>query len=361
MKGGRTMAEWIPKELKKKACVNQQAQGPTWVLRVTWLVALVFLVWMNQGFLKPLAMAALFAAALMPFSERLKLEILSPVRRALLLTVGFAITFLLPIGIVAFLAADAGLRKMKTVPQDWFQQLDIEIYLRKIEALLPVHVDHNDVLRVLNEGGAAVGRTVLGVLQNLVTDLPKLTLDNIIILIGVYAFLLESEKISNWLKRLSPLSRKKTEILFDKIGSLCSSVVLAAVASATVQALIFVFTLLILGLPGILLVAMTAFVFSFIPVVGTLPVSLYLVGSALISENWTHVIGLVIMMGVVGVSDNFVRPYVLSGGSAKLHPLIGFLAALGALDTIGFYGLFLGPVVAGAVFSLAELVHDKDG
>ncbi|MBK7893115.1 MAG: hypothetical protein IPJ84_20340 [Bdellovibrionales bacterium] len=40
--------------------------------------------------------------------------------------------------------------------------------------------------------------------------------------------------------------------------------------------------------------------------------------------------------------------------------MVGFIAAFGALETIGFYGLFLGPVLAGAVFTLVELVLDKE-
>ncbi|RYZ70848.1 MAG: AI-2E family transporter, partial [Proteobacteria bacterium] len=54
-------------------------------------------------------------------------------------------------------------------------------------------------------------------------------------------------------------------------------------------------------------------------------------------------------------SDNIVRPYVLKGG-AEMHPLIGFVAAFGALDMIGFYGLFIGPIVAGLFFTLLPMV-----
>ena len=58
---------------------------------------------------------------------------------------------------------------------------------------------------------------------------------------------------------------------------------------------------------------------------------------------------------IIGLSDNVVRPYVLKGGS-EMHPLIGFVSAFGALATIGFYGLFIGPVVAGFFFTLLPMV-----
>lgn len=362
------MRDWITKPLRERAIASEQDRGhgsqsqspetASWMLRLTLLVTVVALVWMNRGFIKPLAMAALFAATLYPFSEKLTKRIPSNAWRAALLTGGFAVTFLLPIGIVAFLAADAGLRRVREMPEDWFQQLNLRAAIENIEVYLPLPVDHSDLVNVLEQGAKTVGKAALSMLQGLVADLPKLTIDNIVIVLGIYVFLLESQQVMAWLRRFSPLSRAKTHTLFKTIGDLCSSVVLAAVASGLVQSLIFGIVLVVLGVPGTLLIAMTAFVLSFVPVVGTLPVSLYLIGTAILSGNWAHAIAFAVTSGVVGISDNFVRPYVLSG-SAKLHPLIGFVAAFGALETIGFYGLFLGPVVAGGVFTIVELVLDE--
>jgi predicted PurR-regulated permease PerM len=57
---------------------------------------------------------------------------------------------------------------------------------------------------------------------------------------------------------------------------------------------------------------------------------------------------------LVGVIDNFVRPIVLKGG-ANLHPLLGFVAALGGLQTMGFSGVFLGPIIAGTFITLLKI------
>jgi predicted PurR-regulated permease PerM len=355
------MGEWTTKPLRERSRNRMKSSDDdsSWMLRLTLLVTVFALLWMNRGFIKPLAMAALFAATLFPFSELLAHKIKSILWRSALLTVSFAFMFLLPIGIVAFLAADAGLRRVRDLPENWFQQLNIRSSIEKIETILPLPIERDDLVRVLEQGATAVGKAVLSMLQGLVADLPKLTIDNIVIILGIYVFLVESEAVMAWLRRFSPLSRTKTQTFFRSIGDLCSSVVMAAVASGLVQSIIFGTVLLIMGVPETLLITMTAFVLSFVPVVGTLPVSLYLIGTAAIHGNWSHVIAFAVTSGVVGMSDNFVRPYVLSG-SAKLHPLIGFIAAFGALETIGFYGLFLGPVVAGGVFTIVELVLDQE-
>jgi predicted PurR-regulated permease PerM len=82
---------------------------------------------------------------------------------------------------------------------------------------------------------------------------------------------------------------------------------------------------------------------------------LFLCAQAFIAGNNSAGIIWLLALPVVGFSDNIIRPYVLKGG-AELHPLIGFVAAFGALDMIGFYGLFIGPIVAGLFFTLLPMV-----
>jgi predicted PurR-regulated permease PerM len=50
-------------------------------------------------------------------------------------------------------------------------------------------------------------------------------------------------------------------------------------------------------------------------------------------------------------------------GGGELHPLVGFMAAIGGLQLFGFYGIFVGPLLAGLCFYLIELrwkeAHDN--
>lgn len=319
------------------------------------LVALIALVVMISGFVKPLLMAGLFAATLYPFHLKLRRKIESNDIRAGLLASGFAILFLLPVAAVAFLAASAGLKKVKDLPEDWTNQIPIDPLLSKLEGILPF--DRAEIMKHLQQAATSLGKVALAMLQNLVADLPKLMVVNLVILIGIFVFLQKAPAILNWLRRLSPFSDADTDRLFKRVGGLSKSSVLATIAAGFVQATIIGVVLLIMQIPGALLITMTAFVLSFLPIIGTAPVSLYLVAMAAIEGNWSHVLIFAIMAGVVGVSDNIVRPFVLSD-SAKLNGFVAFIAAVGALETMGFYGLFLGPVVVGTVFKLVELVQE---
>lgn len=331
-----------------------------WVTRFAVLCALIALVWMCAGFVKPVLMAGLFAATLYPFHKKLASRIPSKIWRAGLLTAGFAIVFLLPLVTVSFLAANAGIKKFKDLPEDWTEKLQADSLLKPIldraENYLPM--DRAEIARHLQQAAGAIGKGALDVLQRLVADLPKVLVVNVVILIGIFIMLSQAREILGWLRRFSPLSESKTDRLFKRVGGLSSSSVLATLVSGFVQASLIGIVLLVMQVPGAFLITMTAFVFSFLPIIGTAPVALYLIGSAAIAGNWTNVIIFVITTGVVGVSDNIVRPFVLSD-AGKINGFVAFVAAVGALETMGFYGLFLGPVVAGAVFTLVELVHEE--
>ena len=53
-------------------------------------------------------------------------------------------------------------------------------------------------------------------------------------------------------------------------------------------------------------------------------------------------------------SDNVVKPLLLSG-SAKIHPLLGFLSIIGGVLAFGVFGFLIGPVVLSLVLSAIRI------
>jgi hypothetical protein len=66
--------------------------------------------------------------------------------------------------------------------------------------------------------------------------------------------------------------------------------------------------------------------------------------------------------------DNVIRTYVLNS-DAKLHPLLAFVSVLGGLQSMGLWGVFIGPIIASCLHALVqifntelqELSHEKFG
>jgi predicted PurR-regulated permease PerM len=62
--------------------------------------------------------------------------------------------------------------------------------------------------------------------------------------------------------------------------------------------------------------------------------------------------------GVVSVSDNIIRPWVLSD-RMNMSPLVIFFAFLGGVQVFGFWGIFLGPVVLSLAATFFSMLLDE--
>jgi predicted PurR-regulated permease PerM len=115
---------------------------------------------------------------------------------------------------------------------------------------------------------------------------------------------------------------------------------------------------LLLGLPNPVLLGATTGLFAMVPFAAPLifgAASLYL----LTLGQDAAAIGLFLFgTAVLFVADHFIRP-ALIGSGARLPFLWALLGVLGGLETLGLFGLFLGPVVMAVLITAwRELVHE---
>ncbi|MCC6278851.1 MAG: AI-2E family transporter [Oligoflexia bacterium] len=65
-----------------------------------------------------------------------------------------------------------------------------------------------------------------------------------------------------------------------------------------------------------------------------------------------------VSMTLVGVfisfSDNLIRPLVIKGRD-NMHPFLALIAIFGGVKLFGFFGVFVGPIVAAMLVALLEL------
>ena len=57
---------------------------------------------------------------------------------------------------------------------------------------------------------------------------------------------------------------------------------------------------------------------------------------------------------IVSGSDNVIKPMLLRG-SARIHPLLGFLSIIGGVLAFGVFGFLIGPVVLSLVLSAIRI------
>jgi predicted PurR-regulated permease PerM len=138
--------------------------------------------------------------------------------------------------------------------------------------------------------------------------------------------------------------------LLEVAGNTVRGVVYGILGTALVQGMMAGFGFLIAGVPGASVLALLTFFLSVVPVgppLIWLPASLWLFHQG--STGW----GIFMIVWGVGVSsvDNFVKPWIISQGSAMPFLLI-FFGVIGGALAFGFIGVFIGPTLLAVGYRL---------
>ncbi len=145
-------------------------------------------------------------------------------------------------------------------------------------------------------------------------------------------------------RKYSPLREEQEDAILNGARLVAKSVLLAAFLTAICQGIVGGIGVAIIGLPGLFWGAVMAFC-SFIPIVGTalvwIPMVVYLIlfglwKSAIVLALWSIVL--------VGGIDNFLRPYLMKGGT-KMPTFYIFLAIIGGVQYFGLTGILYGPLI----------------
>jgi predicted PurR-regulated permease PerM len=142
-------------------------------------------------------------------------------------------------------------------------------------------------------------------------------------------------------------------------AAMLKSLVAANILVSLIQAGIIGLFLAFTGVPHAFLWTSLAFFASFIPVVGTLPVTL---GGALwcwtVADSLPRTIALVVCAFIAGTADNLLRPF-LARGAGALDSFWLFLAILGGLAQFGVAGFILGPLALALCLASASTLRQK--
>jgi predicted PurR-regulated permease PerM len=152
---------------------------------------------------------------------------------------------------------------------------------------------------------------------------------------------------SIWFERISallPLTGDRRHALFTRLGKVLRAVVYGCGLTALVQGLLVTIGFAIAGLSGPIVFGVLASLLALLPFGGAaliwVPGVLYLVATG--SMGWA--IFLLAWGGVVSISDNFIRPAIISRYT-PVPTLLVFLGVVGGVAAFGPIGFIFGPVI----------------
>ena len=318
------------------------------------LVSALLFLYVASPLIFPVMMGGVISVLFLPLLRRLERRKIPASLGAGILTFGITLLLLLPTALLTFLGAKNGfqqLQKWKDAPNTAGVNLvDTVIGLPRVHGLLewmtahfPVKMD--DLLDTAKDVTSGIGLKLADLFGQFVAHLPGMVLALVVIIVSIYFFLVDGRQLVAFVRKKSFFNPMETEQLLKTLGGTCRSVILASVVSGGAQAGIETLVCLFAGIPNAALIGLLVFLASFIPVVGSAPITLGLALQQFLSDQSGTAIVLLISAIVVATIDNLIRPWFLRG-SANLHPLLAFVAAIGGLQTLGFLGVFLGPIAA---------------
>ena len=174
-------------------------------------------------------------------------------------------------------------------------------------------------------------------------------------LLSLYYLLKDGDRLFLRVKEVLPVPPKERDLLIGRFQTMVNATIFGGILIAIIQGVLGGLAFWVLGLHSPVLWGTAMAFFSFIPVGGTALIwgptciILFILGAFL-----EGIILLLIGVFVIGMVDNFLRPFFISS-KTNIHPLLLFFAVLGGIQVFGLIGVVAGPLVATICLTLIEI------
>ena len=328
-------------------------RGHAFLLALLAVVSLLVFVVVSP-FLEYILLALILAYVLAPLHDRLVgvLERRTPIGRfaepvsAVALLVGSFVALVLPL---AYLSA-AFLEDLRQISRGE-TDLETDLIEDRLAEFAGVEIDVQESAGFATEW---VFDVFFGDVSALVEVALHASLGVALVLFLVFYLLLDGRSLVAWLTEASPLSPEVSATLIDQIDRTTWGAVIGHAFAAVVQALVAGLGFYLAGISNVVFWTIVMVILAFLPLIGVFLVwapaagYLYLVGEPS-SAAFLALYGLT----VVSFIDYFVRPIVIDK-RARLNPAVILVGVFGGVYTLGFVGLFVGPILIGVLVAIVE-------
>jgi predicted PurR-regulated permease PerM len=275
---------------------------------------------------------------------------------------GALLLVFLPVGIAVYVALQDLIRLIARFDwahaTQWAEHFGTPI-LDKL-ASLGVEVPIDQVRSKATELVAGSAGAVAGFVGAALSYTPEALFNAIITLLGWFVFATTGrETRDRVLPRIVPWP-PILKILRETTAEVIESVIIANILVSAVQSLVCGIPLVLLGVPRALVWAVLSFFLSFVPIFGTLPITL---GSALwcFSQGKTGgAIAMIVVAVVVGSVDNVLRPLFMRSSKTELSTLWLLVALTSGVSLFGVSGVILGPLAFSLFIAFSQALDEQE-
>ncbi len=196
---------------------------------------------------------------------------------------------------------------------------------------------------------------VLPGLKGAVSNFAQLFFNIVISFITMFFLFMESELLLGVVKDILPLGEARKEEVISKNRVIITATITGGVLIGGLQGALGGLAFWILGISSPFLWGFVMFIASFLPGIGTLAVVVPAIIYLLVMGAFVKAFVLLVWGAlVIGLVDNLLRPFIISGRTNQ-HPLLLFFSVVGAVHAFGFIGIIAGPIILSVAQSALDI------
>lgn len=323
---------------------------------------------MFEGFLAPLAWAALLALVFHPVQRRFVRWLygrngLAAFLLTTLVIGGVIVPTLLLLALVAHESVLLYQRIAALVAHgelgQWWKQLQGS-FLGKAWVYLQPWIQQWNI--DLGSIGVKTTNAVSGFLVAQATAIAKnvagFLVDFFLCTVALFFLLRDGERMILWLRDLLPMEPRHRDLVLQRFGDALTAVVQGSLLTAFAQGTLAGIGYVILGVPFAVFLGCATALIALVPMGAPVAwggVAVYLLATghpikALLQVLWGTL--------VVSAIDNVIRPWII-GGRTRIPTILLFFGILGGLQAYGFLGVFLAPAVIALLVAFVRIYREE--
>ena len=361
----QTLSDGAPPDVTKTEGPMTDKRLTIALLAALAVLALVLCYFIVQPFFGQVMTAIVLAIAFFPLHVRVAKRIRSPLAAALVSVLIIIAAVLLPVTLITLTAVKELGALVDSMRQLSAQSGGLTAYVTgQIDRLAAwvgqyVSISQVDAKAQLVEKLQSTGGLLVKSAGALMGNVLALILNTVLVLFLMVFLFRDGPRLVGRLARVLPLGANQVDRLCRGVSETVQASMFGMMAVALAQAVLQGTGFWFLGVPGPVLWGTVTVFASLLPVIGAASVWIPAAVWLFLAGSWVKGIVLIAWgVGVVGMADNLLRPYVMSGKVA-MHPLILFFALMGGVQAFGMIGLFAGPVIVAVTQTLFELLAEE--
>ncbi len=203
-----------------------------------------------------------------------------------------------------------------------------------------------------------VGQFLLQLTQRTASNIAGAVFMLFVALYTLYYFYKDGDRFIEWLKDTIPLERRQTSLLLDSFFTTSIGTLKTIGIIGVIQGVAAGIAYVVIGVPAPIFLTILTIIATVIPAVGSALVVVPVVAGLFIAGQTGWAIALLVWWALVVTNlDNFLRPHLMRR-VIGLHQLVIFVATLGGIARYGFFGVFIGPVVAALLNASLDIFRE---